>query len=155
MPTFQDPISIGDAASESMRTLAHATRVFDDPAQTYDVLGDVIAVVRSLGQVLNQVASAHLDYRDRAFTDLGDSAAGAASADRAAEALRDAAQHLTSIDNDLDAASRHSGRIAWHPMVAPTNPGRTPGNKPLAARCESDRRFDGLPDETPRRGISF
>ncbi|TFD44809.1 hypothetical protein E3T55_19800 [Cryobacterium frigoriphilum] len=147
MPTFQDLISAGDAVSESMRTLAHATRVFDAPAQTYDVLGNLIAAAHSLGQVLDQIASAHLDHRDRAYTDAGDSVAGAAHADRAAEALREAARHLRSIEDDLDVASRHSGQIAWHPAVAP--------KKPLAARSDSDRRFDGLPHETPRRGISL
>ncbi|MFC5931930.1 hypothetical protein D6T64_02165 [Cryobacterium melibiosiphilum] len=58
MPTFPDPVAAADAASESMRALAHATRRIDDPSQTYDVLGNLIATVRSLGQVLDQVASA-------------------------------------------------------------------------------------------------
>ena len=137
MTTFQDPISAAEAASGSMRTLAHATRSIDDPCQTYDVLGNLIAAVRSLGQVLDQIASAHLDHRDRAFTDAGDNAAAAAHVDRAAEALREAARHLRSIEDDLDVASQHSGRIAWHPVVTPT--------KPLVARRDSERRFDRPP----------
>ncbi|TFD49385.1 hypothetical protein E3T55_11475 [Cryobacterium frigoriphilum] len=112
MPTFHEPMSAADAASESMRTLAHATRSIDDPCQTYDVLGNLIAAVRSLGQVLDQVASAHFDHRDQAFTDAGNSAAGAPQANCAAEALREAARHLRSIEDDLDVASQHSGRIA-------------------------------------------
>ncbi|WP_104191519.1 hypothetical protein [Cryobacterium sp. Y82] len=118
MSTFQDPITDADEACEALRTLAHATRRFNDPAQTYDVIGNLLAAVRSLQQVLDQVASAHLEHQDRAFTDSGDSVAGSAHADRAANAIHDAAQHLGYVENSLDLASQHSGRIAWH--AAPT-----------------------------------
>lgn len=93
MPTFQNPVSDADAAHEALRGLAHATRTFNDPAQTYDVIGNLIAAVRSLHQVLDQVAAAHLAHRDWACTDDGDSVAGAAHAERAANALHDAAQY--------------------------------------------------------------
>lgn len=36
MPTFHDPVADGDEAREALRGLVHATRVFDDPAHTYD-----------------------------------------------------------------------------------------------------------------------
>ena len=54
MPTFQDLTADAAEASEALRGLAHATRVFDDPADTYAVLGDLLAGVRSLRQVLDQ-----------------------------------------------------------------------------------------------------
>ena len=56
MPKFQDPISDADGACEALRALAHATRRFSDPAQTYDVIGNLLSAVRSLQQVLDQVA---------------------------------------------------------------------------------------------------
>lgn len=113
MPTFQDPSA--DEAREAVRALTYATRRFNDPAQMYDVIGNLISAVHSLQRVLDQVASAHVDQHDRAFTDSGDHAAGVAHADRAADALHAAAQHLRHVENDLDLASRHSGQIAWHP----------------------------------------
>ena len=125
MSTFQDPIADADEACEALRALAHATRRFNDPAQTYDVIGNLLAArcsllaaVRSLQQVLDQVTSAHLEHQNRAFTGSGDSVAGSAHADRAANAIHDAAQHLGYVENSLDLASQHSGRIAWH--AAPT-----------------------------------
>lgn len=41
MPTFRDPLTDAAEASEAMRGLAHASRVFDDPADTYTVFGDL------------------------------------------------------------------------------------------------------------------
>ena len=39
MPTFHDPLADAAEASEALRGLAHASRVFDDPADTYAVFG--------------------------------------------------------------------------------------------------------------------
>ena len=66
MPTFRDPLTDAAEASEAMRGLAHASRVFDDPADTYTVFGDLTATMRSLRQVLDQLANTHLAHRDRA-----------------------------------------------------------------------------------------
>ena len=55
MPTFQDPVVDGEEACHALRALAHATRTFDDPAQTYEVVGDLLGGLRSLEQVLDQV----------------------------------------------------------------------------------------------------
>ena len=78
MPTFRDPLTDAAEASEAMRGLAHASRVFDDPADTYTVFGDLTATMRSLRQVLDQLANTHLAHRDRAQHDDGDHLAGTA-----------------------------------------------------------------------------
>ena len=49
MPTFQNPTADAAEASEALRGLAHATRVFEDPADTYAVLGDLLAGVGGEG----------------------------------------------------------------------------------------------------------
>ncbi|GAA1546487.1 hypothetical protein GCM10009691_21150 [Brevibacterium picturae] len=115
MPTFHDPLADAAEASEALRGLAHASRVFDDPADTYRVFGDLVAGVRSLRQVLDQLAATHLNARDRAFDDDGNPVAGAASALAAADELHQAGTLLDQAYDRLDAAFSHSGRIAWHP----------------------------------------
>ncbi|NOJ60323.1 hypothetical protein [Arthrobacter sp. 260] len=115
MPTFHDPLADAAEASEALRGLAHASRTFDNPADTYAVFGDMTAVVRSLRQVLDQLANAHLTYRDRAHDDHGDHPAGADSALTAADELHQAGTLLDQVHDRLDAAFGHSGRIAWHP----------------------------------------
>ena len=52
MATFVDPIADAAEAYEGLRGLAHATRAFEDPADTYRVLGEVSGSVRLLRQVL-------------------------------------------------------------------------------------------------------
>lgn len=115
MPTFHDPLTDAAEASEAMRGLAHASRVFDDPADTYTVFGDLTATMRSLRQVLDQLAATHLAHRDRAHHDDGDHLAGDRSALAAADELHQAGTLLDQAHDRLDAAFSHSGRIAWHP----------------------------------------
>src|SRR5699024_12643824 len=69
MATFVDPIADAAEAYEGLRGLAHATRAFEDPADTYRGLGEVSGSVRLLRQVLDQLSRAHADHRDIAFTD--------------------------------------------------------------------------------------
>ena len=121
MPTFQNPTADAAEASEALRGLAHATRTFENPADTYTVLGDLLAGVRSLRQVLDQLATAHLKHRVRAHDDAGDQTAGATDALAATEELQQAAALLDGVYDRVDAAMAASGRIAWHP--APTAPG--------------------------------
>lgn len=118
MPTFHDPIADADEASEALRALAHATRSFDDPAHTYRVFGDLLAGVRSLEQVLDQLAAAHLTHRGRAHDDIGDPLAGAHAALAAADELHRSRVLLDQAEVRLSAAFSHSGRIAWHPEPA-------------------------------------
>ena len=121
MPTFQNPTADAAEASEALRGLAHATRVFEDPADTYAVLGDLLAGVRSLRQALDQLATAHVTNRVRAHDDAGDQTAGANYALAATAELQQAAALLDGVYDRVDAAMAASGRIAWHP--APTAPG--------------------------------
>lgn len=120
MPTFQNPTADAAEASEALRGLAHATRVLDDPADTYAVLGDLLAGVRSLRQVLDQLATAHVTHRVRAHDDAGDQAAGATNALTATAELQQAAALVDAAHDRVDAAMAASGRIAWHPK--PTEP---------------------------------
>lgn len=79
MPTFDDPRADAAETQAALRGLAHATRAFSDPADTYPVIGDLLAGVRSLRQVLDQLASAHIAHRARAHDDAGNQLAGASS----------------------------------------------------------------------------
>ncbi len=124
MPTFDDPRADAAEASAALRGLAHATRAMPEPAATYPVLGDLLAGLRSLRQVLDQLAAAHVDNRVLARDDAGDQTAGATSALAAADELHQAGTLLDTVEWRLDAAAQHSGRIAWHP-AAPSEPART------------------------------
>ena len=115
MPTFNSPTADAAEASEALRGLAHASRVLENPADTYPVLGDLLAGVRSLRQVLDQLATAHAGNQVRAYDDAGNQGAGASHALAAAAALRQAATLLDSVHEQVDATMGASGRIAWRP----------------------------------------
>ena len=119
MPTFQNPTADAAEASEALRGLTHATRVFGDPADTYAVLGDLLAGVRSLRQVLDQLATAHVTNRVRAYDDAGDQSSGATSALAATAELQQGAALLDGVHDRVDAAMSVSGRIAWRPETEP------------------------------------
>lgn len=114
MPTLDDPQADAAEASAALRGLAHATRAFENPADTYPVIGDLLAGVRSLRQTLYQLGNAHISNRDRAYDDSGNHTAGSLAAVAAADELHQAGVLLASVERHLDAASQHSGRIAWH-----------------------------------------
>jgi hypothetical protein len=120
MPTFHDPILDGAEASAALRGLAHATRDIPHPAETYAVIGDLLGGVRSLRQVLDQLAATHLRFRAVAHDDAGNQAAGATAALAAADELHQAGTLLDAVESRLDSASQHSGRIAWHEAPAQT-----------------------------------
>lgn len=115
MPTFDNPLTDAGEASEALRGLAHATRTFENPADTYAVIGDLLSGVRSLRQVFDQLATTHLTHQDRAFDDAGSHQAGAADALAASDELHHAGSLLDAALDRLDTASQASGRIAWHP----------------------------------------
>lgn len=135
MPTYHDPLADAAEASEALRALAHASRVFDNPADIYRVLGDLLSGVRSLRQVLDQVGSAHLVHRGHAHDDDGDQTIGAAEALAAADDLHHAGTLLDGVEERVDAAMTHSGRVAWH-----------------APAQELDR--DAVSTEAPQRWLS-
>ena len=119
MPTFNSPTADAAEASEALRGLAHATRVFEDPADTYAVLGDLLAGVRSFHQVFDQLATAHARNQVRAYDDAGNQGAGASHALTAAARLRQAAVLLDGVHEQVDAAMSASGRIAWRSARPP------------------------------------
>ncbi|MBX3312349.1 MAG: hypothetical protein KF916_05575 [Microbacteriaceae bacterium] len=127
MPTFQNPTADAAEASEALRGLAHATRVLEDPADTYAVLGDLLAGVRSLRQVFDQLATAHASNQMRAYDDAGNQGAGASHALTAATELRQAAALLDGVHEQMDAAMGASGRIAWRPTPSDSVPSRWVG----------------------------
>ena len=127
MPTFHDPVRDAEEAAEALRGLAHATRRFDDLADTYEVLGNVLAVVRRLSQVVQQLAIAHGHNQDMALTDAGSAAEGRGHAQVAHAHLREAVMKLDAVQTSIDLAMGRSGQIAWTPpehIIAPA--GTTP-----------------------------
>lgn len=140
MPTYYDPVADAGDARESVRALAHASRAFRDPADTYRVVGELLGTLRSLEQVLEQVAAAHVRDQGRAFLDNSDRGGGLLEADAAARALRQAAAAIRQAERAVNEASQHSGRIAWHPAPVADEPGLDPfshdpfGSPPVASQ---------------------
>lgn len=113
MPTFYDPGADAGEASEALRGLAHASRNFEHPGDLYGVLSDLLYGVRSMRQVLDQLARAHIDHRPLAFDDYGDHEIGSKAALAAADELHQAATLIDQVEERLDAAHAASGRVAW------------------------------------------
>ena len=114
MPTFYDPGADAGEASEALRGLAHASRNFENPQDLYGVLGDLLSGIRSLRQVLDQLATAHISNRARAFDDHGDHAVGSTDALAAADELHQAATFIDQAEERLNAATSAASRVAWH-----------------------------------------
>jgi hypothetical protein len=119
MPTFNDPIVDAAEASEALRGLAHASRVFARPADMYRVLGDLSASIRHLHQIVEQVAANHENKAPFAFDDAGSHEAGVRYAMDAADQLRRAARLLDQSYDRLAEGFSAAGRIAWHREPAP------------------------------------
>ncbi|BEH01855.1 hypothetical protein brsh051_11360 [Brooklawnia propionicigenes] len=117
MPTFNDPAAVAEEARQAMRGLAHASQRIDDPDVLYGVAGELLGTLRSLEQSLIQLSGACLTYQGRAAHDDGDRNLGAADAWAAADALAQAARHISGAEALLDQASGHLGRIAWQPPL--------------------------------------
>jgi hypothetical protein len=118
MPTFYDPGADAGQASEALRGLSHATRTFENPQDLFAVLGDQLSGVRSLKQVLDQLAEAHIENRPRAFDNHGDHSIGSKDALAAADELHQAATLIDHAQERLDAAAGAASRIAWHEAPA-------------------------------------
>lgn len=118
MPTFYDPGAGAEEASEAPRGLAHASRAFDRPQGMYSVLGDLLSGVRSLRQVLDQLAAVHASSRSHAFDDRGDHTAGSTDALATADELRQAATLIDRAEDHLNVAMSAAGRIAWRAETA-------------------------------------
>lgn len=141
MPTFSNPVADATGTREAVRALAHASRAFADPADTYQVIGDLLGTLRSLEQVLEQVAAANVRHQDQAFLNNGDHEAGVDEAWAAANALRKAAELVQSAETAVDQASQHSSYIAWHPAPVASGPELDPFSRdPFEARPVSSRK---------------
>jgi hypothetical protein len=145
MPTFSNPVQDATETRQAVRALAHASRAFADPADTYQVVGELLGTLRSLEQVLEQVAAAHVRHQDKAFLDNGDHEAGVDEAWAAANALRNAAELVQSAETAVDQASQHSSYIAWHPAPVASRPVLDPFSRDP---------FEALPVSS-RRGLSL
>ena len=110
-----NPVAAAENAAEAMRALAHATRSFDDPADTYWTLGGILSTASRFIQVLEQVAEAHRSRIDQAHDDDGRRTAGRAYGLAAAADLHTVALTLSDVYRRLDHASQNSGRISWYP----------------------------------------
>ena len=110
MATYVDPIASAAETYEGLRGLAHPTRTFEDPADTYRVLAEVSGSVRLLRQVLGQLSRAHADHRDIAFTD--DRVPAEAVALAAADELHHAADGPDKVGDWAMRAHEASGKIA-------------------------------------------
>jgi hypothetical protein len=151
MPTFEDPAVDADETSEALRGLAHASRTFTDPGDTYRVLGSLSAALASLQQSLDQLADWHDRNTDRASDDDGDRQAGRRDALAASEYLRDAAGRVQEAHGALNEAFSHNGRIAWQPTATPAHrddgrqrPGRLAPTSAFGADTASRRGPDSL-----------
>ncbi len=70
--------------------------------------------MRSLKQVLDQLAAAHIENRPRAFDDHGDHSIGSKDVLAAADELHQAATLIDQAQERLDAAAGAASRVAWH-----------------------------------------
>ena len=118
MPTFFDSTADAAEASKALRGLAHASRTFDQPAQMYGVIGDLSSGMRSLRQVLDQIADVHERKAAHAFDDDGSHEVGVRDALAAAEELHQAASLVDRAYERLAEGFIAAGRIAWHPDPA-------------------------------------
>ncbi|WP_454857652.1 hypothetical protein [Promicromonospora soli] len=129
MLTFSNHNIDAPQAAEAVRALAHATIRFDHddeppgpdnsrpehPKDTYWTLGNVLAIVRSLSQVIQQIDAAHTRNAGLARTDDGSAAEGREHVAAVHQAALDAQLALERVHSSLDDAMSHSARIAWHP----------------------------------------
>lgn len=105
--------------SASARDLAHSTITIDDPANLYPIIGDLLSSLRSLAQVTDQLAHAHLRLRGRARSEDDDPTLGGRESDNATWALTRARDLLNAAEEAFDEASRNCSQIAWTPTQRP------------------------------------
>lgn len=115
LPNREHPVQAAEAFSTAAHDLALASRRFEEPGDSYQVLGDLQTSLIALQQTLRQVAAFHERERHRAATDAGDRAVGEGLAEAAAHHLDNAAGAVDRATDDLMAGFAKSGRIAWEP----------------------------------------
>lgn len=143
MPSFEDPVADAEELSQAARGLAHASRRFDDPADSYTVLGELQSALISLHQSLQQLAAFHTRLADRASTDAGDRAEGRKHELTAAMRLDTAAVHVDRATDHLMVGFAENGQIAWLPAPSPAE-------RALAERADDlEITPSERPDQTP------
>lgn len=117
MAAFVDTVADAAEAYEGFCGLADGTRSFEDPADTYRVLGDVSGSVRLLRQALDQLSRAHADHHSITFTD--DRIPVVALALATADKLHQTANGLDEVGDWVMRTHEASGRITWYTDSSP------------------------------------
>lgn len=153
MPTFHDALADSAEAYDAARALAHATMRFrhdsdpagpdgetaEHPEDAYVVLGNVMGIIRSLTQVIEQIGAVHIRHTDSARADDGSVVNGRNDVRAVRHHVYDATRYLEHAHATLNTACNAAGRIAWHlPEPGPKAPPSV------------DRRPATRTDETPR-----
>ncbi len=115
MPTYNDAVADALEAAEAIRAFAHASRNLESPEAAYRVLGAASAMLWSLQQSLDQIASWHESNSNRAFVTDEPAPAGKHTAHQAANDLRFAALSVARAGAHVDKAWNRNGRITWTP----------------------------------------
>ncbi|EGD44019.1 hypothetical protein NBCG_01607 [Nocardioidaceae bacterium Broad-1] len=132
MPTFTNPRGNAEEARQALRSLAHATRTVDDPADVYDVLGAVTQALASMEQTLHQLGTFHDNLQRRDIRPVvADSLRGGRSAsyqvswelNRAAEMARQVGAAVSHA-HELEARISYSRPI---PDLSASSATTTPG----------------------------
>lgn len=131
-----NPAADAAAASAALHQLALTSRSFDDPATSYQVLGDLLSCVGSLRQVVRQVADLHRGHVDlvQAENPHDD---GRRAPVAAARSLGRADGLLDAIEDLIDTASQESSRIVWQARAEPL--GDHPVRSTKAVTCWTAR----------------
>lgn len=147
MPSFEDPAADAAELSQAARGLAYATRHFDDPADSYAVLGELQSALINLQQSIRQVATLHATLADRASTDAGNRSEGRDRALIAATRLQAAAACVDQATDQLMIGYAESGQVAWLPAASTVE-------KALADRAADLETEPGRTPSDPRSGVA-
>lgn len=113
MATYYDPVADANEAADALRGLAHASRSFTHPQDLYEVLRDLLASIRSLDQVLDQLSHEYVAHQSRAFDDFGDHSVGAQDALFVADELHQTATLLGQAESRINEAAEAAAQISW------------------------------------------
>lgn len=114
MPTFTDATADAAEAAEAMRGVAHAIRQVDHPHNGYPLIGELLATVRRLDEVLDQLSGVLVASRRLATDDHGSIGAGADAVQETVNRLQQASGLADDLERALDRASQGAAKIAWH-----------------------------------------
>ena len=106
---------VADRLQQAARDLAHITRTLQYPSDSYELLGQLVATQRVLGQIFTQLADWHASAQDGIHFngEDGRGAGQAAGVIRAELALREAAELADKTDDAVMLALTANGVIRW------------------------------------------